>query len=79
MFGIHDKKYDAHIIFRHDIDSSIAIALLEWYQCKQEKDEVRAQLELVEMLVECGTRLLEAEQVQVHYPIHQKHPQAGLG
>ena len=49
------------------------------HQCKQEKNEVRAQLELVEMLVECGTCLLEAEQVQVHYPIHQKRPQAGLG
>ena len=33
------------------------------HKCQQEKDEVRAQLELVEMMVECGAHLLEAEQV----------------
>jgi len=44
------------------------------HQCQQEKDKVKAQLELelVEMLE-------EAEQVQGHHPEHQRHPQAVLG
>ena len=49
------------------------------HQCKQEKDKVRAQLELVEMLVKHGGHAQEAEQVQGHYPRHQECPQAELG
>ena len=44
-----------------------------WAPMAMGERQGKAQLELVEMLVECGTHLLEAEQVQGHHPTPQHY------